>query len=156
MYSFEPKKTPHVQSHVRRILDLTVPNWSPDLERDRAEDRTIRVIPALLCAWERDAPVVDQHAFVLTRDFSSEGVGVILNSPFRDRELLLGFRLGEEVMHEPWFFLGTAQHLRRFGGGYWTMGVQLREFVGATPVKRCAALGTLMERLLITEPVAAT
>ena len=147
MYSFEPKKTTQVQSRIRRILDLTVPNLSRELFRDRIEDRNGRVIPALLCPWKNDAPVVDQLALVLTRDFSSEGVGLVLRDPFFEGDVLLGFWLGAEIMEQPWFFLGTAQHLLEFGGGFWTLGVHLNEFVGAMPLTRFAALAPHLERL---------
>jgi len=154
MYSFEPKKTSQVHGRIRRILDLTVPNWSPDLERDRAENRSTRVIPALLWPWRDNAPVMDQHSFVLTKDFASEGVGLVLNEPFRDSEALLGFWLGEEIMDEPWFFLGTTQHLRKFGGGYWTLGLHLTEIADSGALTRRAAFAPLLDRLQSDELVA--
>jgi hypothetical protein len=153
MYSFEPKKSPQVQSRIRRMLDLTVPNLSRELARDRFEDRNGRVIPALLGPWKDNAPVVEQMAFVVTRDFSSEGVGLVLREPFFEQEVLLGFWLGAEIMEQPWFFLGTAQHLREFGGGFWTLGLHLTEFVGATPLTRFATLAPFLERLQAEELV---
>jgi len=154
MFSFEPKKTPQVQSRIRRIVDLTVPNLTYEVERDRAEDRSSRAIPALLCPWKNDAPVVAQHAFVLTKDFSSEGVGLVLKEPFHARDILLGFWLGAAIMDEPWFFLGTAQHLRQFGGGFWTLGVHLTEFVVPSSLTHRAALSPLLDQLQATELVA--
>jgi hypothetical protein len=154
MYSFEPKKKPQVQSRIRRIMDLTVPNLTYEIERDRAEDRSSRVIPALLCPWKGDGPVVAQHAFVLTKDFSSEGAGLVLKEPFHDRDVLLGFWLGAEVMDEPWYFLGKAQHLRPFGGGFWTLGLHLTEFAPSGSFPRCAALWPLLEQLQAAEVAA--
>ena len=151
MFSFEPKKTPQVQSRIRRIVDLTVPNSPLEVERDRAEDRSSRVIPALLCPWKHDAPVVARHTFVLTKDFSSEGVGLVLKEPFHDRDVLLGFWLGAGIMDEPWFFMGRAQHLRQFGGGFWTLGLHLTEFAASSSLLRSAALSPLLEQLQAAE-----
>jgi len=152
MFTFAPKQTPHVQSRLRRIVDLTVPNFSPELERDRIECRSNRVIPALLCAWKNDEPAMNEHAFVLTKDISSEGVGLVLNSPFRDQELLLGFWLDPEVMAEPWLFRGNVQHLRKWGGGFWTLGVQLTDFAGSGTRGKFAPLAPPLTRLHTSEP----
>ncbi|MCI0360465.1 MAG: hypothetical protein L0211_18465, partial [Planctomycetaceae bacterium] len=153
MYNFEPKQAAHVQSRLRRIVDLTVPNFSPELERDRIECRSNRVIPALLCPWRNDAPDIERHAFVLTRDISSDGAGLVLNTPFRDQELLLGFWLDPGVMPEPWLFLGNVQHLRKWGGGYWTLGVHLTEFAGSGMRGKFACLSPLLSQLHVSELV---
>lgn len=132
MFSFNGrKKRLEVHSHVRRILDLTVPNYAGEAQAERSEPRHNRVIPAVLCAWERGQPVMDCCSFVTTRDIASEGVGLVLPQPFRADDVLLGFWLEPVVMEQPWFFLGKAQSLRKIGGGYWTLGVQLTEYLGA-------------------------
>jgi hypothetical protein len=153
MFTFAPKQAPHIQSRLRRILDLTVPNFSPELERDRVDCRSIRVIPALLCPWKDGAPLVEHHTFALTKDFSNEGVGLVLNAPFRDQEVLLGFWLDPEAMEVPWLFLGKVQHLRKWGGGFWTLGVHLTEFVGSNMQPQCAPLAPLLARLQVADLV---
>src|SRR5262245_56452505 len=113
MYSFEVrKKSTHVQSRIRRLLDLTVPNIPKGKQHGRFEDRGNRVIPALLCPWETQGPITNQSAFVLTKDFSSEGVGVLLAQPFRATDVVISFWL-DAFMDEPWHFLGVAQTPRK-------------------------------------------
>ena len=132
MFSFDDrKKRLEIHSHVRRILDLTVPNYSGEAGLERAENRHNRVLPAVLCPWERGRPAIEFCTYVTTRDIASEGVGLVLPQPFRAEEVLIGFWLEPAVMEQPWFFLGRAQSLRRIGGGYWTLGVQLTEYLGA-------------------------
>src|SRR5262245_63553416 len=116
MYAFEAKKkSSGVQSRIRRLVDLTVRNLNKRGRGARGENRNSRVIPALLCAWENDRPVADASAFVLTKDFSSEGVGILLAQPFRADQVVISFWLNS-VMDEPWHFLGVSQCLRKYGG----------------------------------------
>jgi hypothetical protein len=151
MFSFESRqKNVAIQSRIRRLLDLTVPNLplSDGLQTDRVEDRHNRVLPALLCAWEHQQPVADSFTFVVTKDIASEGVGLLLVQPFRAKEVLLAFCLEEEVMEEPWFFLGRSQSLRKVGAGFWTLGIQLTEFAGSGCHGKFANLSPLIDQLL--------
>jgi hypothetical protein len=148
MFSFDNEKKSHVvQAKIRRILDLTVPNFADGLTDSRSDDRFNRTLPALLCAWEQDQPVPGSSMFVATRDISSEGVGVLLQQPFRAERVLLTFWLDEEVSPEPWYFLGRSQALRKIGGGFWTLGIQLTEFAGSNGRGPLAALAPLVKQL---------
>jgi len=148
MFTFDDRKQAHeVQSRIRRILDRTVPNFPSELQANRVDDRYNRTLPALLCAWESGAPVTDSCLFVVTRDISSEGIGVVLAQPFRAPQVLLGFWLDEEVTSEPWFFLGTSQGLRKIGGGYWTLGIQLTKFARSGCGGELAELAPLAKQL---------
>jgi hypothetical protein len=148
MYSFETRhKSTAVQSRIRRLLDLTIPNISHELRTERTEDRYNRLIPALLCAWERDQPVADSYAFVVTKDISSEGVGLVLSQPYRADEVLVAFCLPDGVAEEPWFFRGRAQSLRKVGAGFWTLGVQFIEYAGSGYSGKFATLSSLVDQL---------
>jgi hypothetical protein len=148
MYTFEAKKAPsQVQFHLQKIIDLTVPNFPSELQTDRSQERFNRCLPALLCPWENGRPDVQHCAYVLTKDMSTEGVGVVLTAPFQAGEVLLGFRLPTEAMPEPWFFLGSTQGQRPIGGGFWTLGIKLREFASAGYDAQIAPLFPLAEHL---------
>ena len=147
MITFAAKSSPEVLKHLRRIVDLTVPNQSPGAINDRVETRSNRAIPALLCPWENGLPRADEHVFVVTKDLSSDGIGIVLPQPFRAHKVLLGFWLNDEVMDEPWLFLGTTQNLQKLGGGFWTLGVQLTEFLTKNQQQKCASLAPLLARL---------
>jgi hypothetical protein len=149
VFSFQSRqKSVAVQSRIRRLLDLTIPNFSDALHSDRAEDRHNRVLPALLCAWENERPAADSFTFVVTKDIASEGVGLLLPQPFRADEVLLGFCLPDDAMEEPWFFVGRPQSLRKLGGGFWTLGVQLTEYAGSGCQGKFASLLPLINQLL--------
>jgi len=154
MYSFDERKKSHtVQSRVRRLLDLTVPNFADQLQSERLEERYNRTLPALLCAWENDQPVTDSCVYVVTKDVASEGVGILLQQPFRADKVMLAFWLDHTEAREPWFFVGVGRNLRKIGAGFFTMGVQLTDFVGSGCYGNRAPLAPLMKQLL---PPAAT
>ncbi|MEX2175517.1 MAG: hypothetical protein WD872_14230 [Pirellulaceae bacterium] len=136
-----------VQNRLRRMMDLTVPNLPAGLNTSRAEDRCNRTLPALLCPWERGGPVSEDSAFVVTSDLSSQGVGLILRQPFRAERVLLAFWLNAKAMEAPWYFLGRAQSLRKLGGGYWTLGVELAECPTAADAGKLATLKPLVNKL---------
>ena len=147
MYTFAPSPRPQVESRLRRIVDLTVPNFHRLSQDERFEGRSNRVIPVLICPWEGGRPVPDEHLFALTKDLSSDSAGLVLPQPVRASAIVVGFWLGEEVMDEPWYFLGRAQSLRKMGGGFWTAGVQFTEFLSPTERSLCAPLEALVARL---------
>jgi hypothetical protein len=148
MYTFESKKTSNkVQFHLQKMIDLTVPNFPSDLQTDRGEERFNRCIPALLCPWENGRPDTQHCAYVLTKDMSTEGVGLVLTAPFQAGEVLLGFRLPGDAMPEPWFFRGSTQFQRPIGGGFWTLGIKLSEFAGQELRAKIAPLLPLAEHL---------
>jgi hypothetical protein len=106
---------------------MTAPNVAT-AEQDRVENRYNRTFPALLAPWSDDGPEAETAVVVLTRDISDRGVGLVLRSPLDEQRVVVAFWLSREQMEEPWFFLGEAQHAQPLGGGYWTIGVQLREY----------------------------
>ena len=147
MYNFTPTPRPQVESRLRRIVDLTVPNLARMTQDERFETRSNRVIPVLVCPWEADKPVTEEHLFALTKDLSSDSVGVVLPQPIRTSSVVVGFWLGADVMDDPWYFLGRPRSLRRLGGGFWTAGVQFTEVLGAAARDALAPLAPLAARL---------
>jgi hypothetical protein len=150
MFKFAANSTMvQVQSRIRRIVDLTVPNLSAELHDDRVETRNNRTLPAFLCPWERNRPRLDEHTFVVTKDLSSDGVALVLAQPFRVQDVLLGFWLNVDVMDQPYLFLGQTQNLQELGGGFWTLGAQLTEFVTPGQQREFSGLMPLLSRLRV-------
>ena len=87
-----------------------------------------------------------EATIALTKDISSDSVGIVLPQPLVGEEVVVGFWLGAETMDEPWYFLGHAQAQREIGGGFWTVGVQFTEFLsqsnrdGIVPLAKLAHL----------------
>jgi hypothetical protein len=147
MYTFTPTARPQIESRLRRIVDLTVPNFNRQPPEQRLDSRSNRVIPVLICPWDGDKAVAGKHLFALTKDISSDSVGIVLPSPLVGEEVVVGFWLGTETMDEPWYFLGHAQAQREIGGGFWTLGVQFTEFLSQNNRDGCIGLTKLAQLL---------
>jgi hypothetical protein len=154
MFSFTSrKKTIEVCKHLARVCDLTTPNMAAPSCEDRVEDRHNRSIPTLICPWEQNNPRVDESAFVLTKDLSDIGIGIVSSQPIRATELLVGLWPDEQVADEPWFFLGDVKRIAPLGGGFWIMGVALTEFANQEHQDALGPLRSLAERLRVPPPV---
>jgi hypothetical protein len=133
---------------VRRLRDLTIPNYGSEELGARRSTRHNRVIPTLLCPFEDQRPLIDEHTFAITRDFSDNGVSLVLSQPARIDQVLLGFWVPHPGMVEPSYVLGTVERQAAIGGGFWLLGV---DFVDVG-IKVCAsslpALRPLASRLL--------
>ena len=130
MFSFTArKKAVEYQRYIRRMIDLTIPNKSNSASTERFQNRHNRAIPVLLCPWARGGPVLSECLIAITKDISDQGIGLILNAPFAAKDVVLGFCLGEEAAAEPWFFRGAAEHNLAIGGGYWLLGIALKDFM---------------------------
>jgi hypothetical protein len=148
LWLFESKKIVEAYPYLRRLCDLTTPNVSCSDEYGRSENRYNRTIPVLLCPWTNDAPLIDQAAIVLTKDIADGGLGLVVPHAHWSGNVALGFWLNEAVMSEPWFFLGAVQRSASFGGGYWCLGVELKEFANPEHGEALAPLHELARSLL--------
>jgi hypothetical protein len=141
MFVFEEKaKTSQIESRLRRICDLTSPNF-PRLDDLRCEQRQNRTIPVLISPWEKGVPVVAETTTALTRDISERGISVTLPHPFRTKEIVVGFWLSEKHQNDPWFFLGITRQNVPIGGGFWGLGIELVE-------QLCVSSEPAIERLV--------
>lgn len=128
-FSSDNKGLVELKRYLRRVTDLTTPNRASAPNCARTEDRYNRAIPTLLSPWEGNRVDRSRCAMVLTRDISDRGVGLIAHHPFPAREVVLAYWLSIDDAHEPWFFQGTVQRQDAIGGGFWTIGVELAEFM---------------------------
>src|SRR3990172_8483421 len=126
MFSFSARKTRvDLQRYVRRLIDLTIPNRPGSTNVERYENRHNRVIPALLCPWEGNAPIVSRAVTAITKDLADRGVGLILADPFDATEVVVGFYHREATASQPWFFRGVRRTSVPVGGGFWLFGIEL-------------------------------
>lgn len=147
MYSFTKRKqTVEIQPYIRRLCDLTTPNF-PTLDGGRTEDRYNRTIPTLLCPWYVDHPVTEHCIIGLTSDLSDRGLGLVLHQPFRTGAVVIGFWLPQQGMCEPWFFFGNIHRNQAIGGGFWTLGIELIEFASPDYAETLAVLKGVAAKL---------
>jgi hypothetical protein len=149
MYSFKERMMAQtVQSRLRRIGDLTVPNRS-SYSFLRTANRHNRTIPTLVCTWGKSGPEIEDSTTAITKDIGDEGVGLLVAPlPLSETEVLLAYLLPGGVMNGPWFFRGKIQHTTAIGGGFWSQGVAITELPDGSQIPRCKALCKLTERLL--------
>lgn len=128
MYTFQERvSVQSVQTRLRRLGDLTVPNSPLAGDTARGIPRHNRAIPTLVCPWNGAADV-SRCTIAITRDLADEGVGLLLTHPVTGPELLIGYLLPDAAVSSPWYFRGTIQHNTPIGGGFWVVGVALQEF----------------------------
>ena len=140
MYSFtKRKKSVDLSPHVRRICDITTPNLAP-ISKGRSENRYNRAIPTLLGPWQDDQPLVEECVVGLTTDLSDRGVGLVLYQPFRADEVVIGYWVSSELMHDPMFFLGNVRRNQNIGGGFWIVGIEFTKYASAEYPETLAAL----------------
>ncbi len=153
MFSFtKRKKTVDVNTHMRRLCDLTTPNLTAKTE-GRCENRYNRSIPTLIGPWQDDHPSVDECIIGLTSDISDRGVSLILSQPFRADAVVVGYWITSDEICEPWFFLGNIRRNQAIGGGFWTVGIELVEFANPNYTDPLAALNPLASQLCAPDPV---
>lgn len=148
MFSFSArKKSVDFQRYVRRLIDLTIPNRAGATNVERYENRHNRVIPALLCPWEGNTPIVSRAVVAITKDLADRGVGLILTEPFDATEVVVGFYDREATAEQPWFFLGVTRTSVPIGGGFWLLGIELTEFMNESWHSQLEPLYPLAEKL---------
>lgn len=149
MYTFQERVAAQsVQSRLRRIGDLTVPNSPLFGDSTRGIHRHNRTIPTLLCPWQNGAADISRCTVAITRDLGDEGVGLLLTHPMPGPEVLLAYLLSDAAMPTPWFFRGTIQHNTAIGGGFWVVGVALQEFFTSQRHSSLIDLLPLAQKLL--------
>jgi hypothetical protein len=148
MYSFaKNKKTVSLFPYIRHICDATTPNLATTVG-GRSENRFNRTIPTLICPWENDRLLMDECSVCLTSDLADRGVCLVLNQPFRAKHVVLGYWIGSDEMHEPWFFFGEVLRNQAIGGGFWSVGIELKEFANDDHQKALRPLKDAASRLL--------
>jgi len=154
MFSYNARKNRcDVRKYLARICDLTTPNYAAPSDDERAENRRNRSIPTLICPWEDNVPCVDEAAFVLTKDISDAGIGIVANQPICAHEVLVALWPNDEVSDAPWFFLSKVIRNAPLGGGFWILGIELTEFATAEYQDLVRPLLPLAERLRAPKPV---
>ena len=130
MFSFlARKKSVESQLYIRRLINLTSPYRAGSESMERFENRNNRIIPALLCPWEKNTPFVSKAILVVTKDFRDRGAGLILSDSFDANDAVVGLCHAEATAKEPWFFLGVRRTSVPIGGGFWLIGMELTEFM---------------------------
>jgi hypothetical protein len=137
------KKQSEVNGLVRRLMDASNPNIPPPEGDLRWEDRSGRTLPVLLAPFENRRPTMDEAAFAVTKNLSSQGLALVLPQPFRAAEVVIGLW----VEADPLFLLGQVRQNVPLGGGFWQLGLELAERLSIQSCHELEALLPLAVRL---------
>jgi hypothetical protein len=149
MFSFSAhKRGVDLKRQIRRLIDLTSPNRANSKNVQRCEDRYNRAIPAPLCPWQQSAPIVSMAVVAITKDIADRGVGLILSGVFNANEVVVGFCDHEVTGSNPWFFLGTMRTSVAVGGGFWSIGIELTDFMNDNWANQLEPLFPLARKLV--------
>jgi len=119
------KRTKQIEASrlIQRLLNRSVPSILGLKGECRAESRCNRTMPVILAPVEKNSIVVDQAMYALTKDLNGHGLALVLNQPLKADKIVVGF--WREA--DPAFVLGDVRQNLPFGGGFWQIGIELRE-----------------------------
>jgi hypothetical protein len=114
-----------VQNFVLKVINNNCPELKAFLEGPRRDKRANLTLVVLV------VPLVDGELRIgdafnaITQEFSVSGVGIILDRQRALDEVILGFRLEDEMS----YVRATAKHLSPMGNGFYHLGMELKEVV---------------------------
>lgn len=97
------------------------------LEGPRQDSRVNLSIVAMVIPSDGEQLRVPQAFTAVTKEFSNNGVGLVLNQPVGLDQAVLGFRLEGQME----FVKAQAKHREPMGGGFYQIGFQLTEVVSS-------------------------
>jgi hypothetical protein len=122
---FAKDKGREVQTFMLKLVNENCPQLRGLMEGPRLESRVNLTVVVAVIPVEKGKPVLDQRFNAITKEFSTRGVALVLHECRAADELILGFRWERSMK----FVLGQAQHLSPLGGGFWQLGLRLKEMV---------------------------
>jgi hypothetical protein len=124
---FARNKGMGVQSFVIKLLNNNCSELDALVEGPRL-DRRINLTVVVLVVPEVDGEMRFDEAFTaVTKEFSANGVGVILSEARPLEDVVLGFRWLGEMR----FARAHLKHFQPMGGGFYRAGFQLTEMLHA-------------------------
>jgi hypothetical protein len=116
-------KTLGVQSFILKLINNNCPELKALIEGPRGEKRVNLSLVVLVVPLEDGKLQVDNAFYAVTRDMSSNGVGIILSQQQALDKVILGFRIQNEMT----FVHATAKHLNPMGNGFYLLGLEMTE-----------------------------
>ncbi len=127
MSLFSKRKDLAVHSLVLKLLNTHCPKLTSMLEGPRQDSRVNLSIVAMVIPSDGEQLRVPQAFTAVTKEFSNNGVGLVLNQPVGLDQAVLGFRLEGQME----FVKAQAKHREPMGGGFYQIGFQLTEVVSS-------------------------
>lgn len=123
LFSKKNKVDKSVKAFLVGLLNNNCSDLKSLIEGDRNDQRVNLSVVIGLIPIENDEPNADHAYTVVTRDFSTTGVSIILEKPIGFDLAVLAFRFDGMMK----YFKAEARHLNPMGGGFYSLGFQLLE-----------------------------
>ncbi len=127
MSLFSKRKDLAVHSLVLKLVNTHCPKLTAMLEGPRRDSRVNLTIVALVIPIDGGQLQVQRAFTAVTKEFSNNGVGLVLDEPVALDWAILGFRLEGQME----FVRAQAKHLNPMGGGFHHIGFHLIEVVSS-------------------------
>jgi hypothetical protein len=133
---FWQKPSSEVPDFLTRLVSANDLNSVAVADSRRSEERMNLTVPVLIIPLDEQKPVLDRLFAAVTRDFSTAGLSVVLETPRG---------LDEAIIALPWenaakFVRAKAEHLNPMGAGFYQLGFHLIAIVHPSD---CPALGSI-------------
>jgi hypothetical protein len=125
MSLFSKRKDLAVHSLVLKLVNTHCPKLTAMLDGPRQDSRVNLTVVALVIPIDGKQIQLPRAFTAVTKEFSNDGVSLVLNEPIGLDWAILGFR--QEGQME--FVRAQVKHLDPMGGGFYQLGLQMTEVV---------------------------
>lgn len=125
MQLFCKKRKLSAQSFMLKLVNNHCPELKARIEGPRAESRVPLSVPVLVIPLVGGRAAVERMFPAMTKEASTSGLSLVLDTPKALEEVILGIRFEGEMA----YLSGTAKYLNPLGAGFYQLGVELTEMV---------------------------
>jgi hypothetical protein len=118
---FSRRREQEVQSFILKLVNNNCSDLENLIEGPRLEGRVRLCVVVLVIPVQNDRPLVERTFAAVTKEFSSSGVSLVVDSARVPEEVILAFRWEREMQ----FVRAEARHLNPMGAGFHQLGLQL-------------------------------
>jgi hypothetical protein len=119
------KKALGVQNFLLKLINNNCPELKALVEGPRRDKRVNLSLVVLVVPLEDGKTQIGKAFYGVTRDISIAGVGIIMAEQRALDEVILGFRMQNEII----FCHANAKHLNPMGNGFYQLGLEVAETV---------------------------
>jgi hypothetical protein len=136
MSLFTKNKSSRVKSFVLKLVNNNCPQLKAMIEGPRGDNRANLTVVVRVVPLEEGKPQLRQAFMAVTKEFSNNGVALVLDRQRALDEAILCFRFEGEMT----YIRAKTKHLSPLGGGFHQLGFHLQEVVAAADYPKLASL----------------
>jgi hypothetical protein len=122
---FSRTKALAVQNFILKIINNNCSELKAYFEGPRRDNRVNLCLVVLVAPLEHEKILIDETFYAVTKEFSVNGVGIILDKQRALDKVILGFSSEGDMT----YFRAKAKHLSPMGGGFYHLGLEMTELV---------------------------